>query len=701
MFLAISLWTALQQPYTGLSLSSDPTASTARVRAGDGPAVGVVSAGELLAGVRRPGGVMVPLDGRTLRDEPGGLATFEEYNLFLDRQREIAAMLRAGAVELIAPDRSAVSLVPQPTRPVLSLPWHFWFIHLVATLTLLVSAGVYGRRRRDTASRLVALAGLGYGVALASFSVYATRDLGLPATVFHVFSAANAAGSHICGTSLVLLAYYYPRRVHPFPGAYVLGPLAAAHWVITTFQLAEPPIHAYELPYLPSLLMALTLCGIQWRRTANAPLARATLRWMALTSLVSIGLINALFFVPNVLKAPPLIPAWSAILLPLGVFSGVVLGILRYRLFDIERWWVLTWVWMASGLAFVAVDLTLVVFLGARTIEATALALVGCAWAYLPLRQWAFARVFGLGSAGSAAHMQALVSALVGASSADEIRVRFTALLENVFSPAQIEPVRRASTRAQILDDGLMMEIPDCDPNRTLELRGKRQGRSLFSRHDAQVSEAMLTLARESYATRKASELAARGERERIMRDLHDDVGAVLLQLRHRSNSVEIDQLVTAALRSLQDVVYALSDPGPQPLDDVLADCRAEANDRVEDAGVSVVWTSDPEVARYRVGPKLRSGLARILREAVSNALRHGRPSTIEVIAKIEDQWLSLTVADDGLGRRPDRFVSSTGLASMRTRAQVLGGEIHWSESVLNGRCGIRVSTRLPLGELL
>jgi signal transduction histidine kinase len=71
--------------------------------------------------------------------------------------------------------------------------------------------------------------------------------------------------------------------------------------------------------------------------------------------------------------------------------------------------------------------------------------------------------------------------------------------------------------------------------------------------------------------------------------------------------------------------------------------------------------------------------LLRIAREAMTNAGRHGRPSTI-VVSLSNHDGVTLRVADDGRGFRvddPRSFAGGRyGIAGMRERAEALGGKV-------------------------
>jgi signal transduction histidine kinase len=87
------------------------------------------------------------------------------------------------------------------------------------------------------------------------------------------------------------------------------------------------------------------------------------------------------------------------------------------------------------------------------------------------------------------------------------------------------------------------------------------------------------------------------------------------------------------------------------------------------------------------------SGLTRVLRELISNALAHAQATQVQVEIRLESGTLSLCVADDGIGREPAAWSHGLGLGGVRKRVKQLGGEVSWCE---NTPCGIVCSVNVP-----
>ena len=83
----------------------------------------------------------------------------------------------------------------------------------------------------------------------------------------------------------------------------------------------------------------------------------------------------------------------------------------------------------------------------------------------------------------------------------------------------------------------------------------------------------------------------------------------------------------------------------------------------------------------------------RIVQEALTNALKHAGQAHAEVIVRFGNQWLELTVRDDGHGSS-DGGTPGYGLVGMRERATLLGGQLDAGPRPTGG---FTVHARFPL----
>jgi signal transduction histidine kinase len=176
----------------------------------------------------------------------------------------------------------------------------------------------------------------------------------------------------------------------------------------------------------------------------------------------------------------------------------------------------------------------------------------------------------------------------------------------------------------------------------------------------------------------RLADLAAQEERRRIARDLHDgaaqDMAFVVTQARRARTAPTPDALaalVGAAERGLDEsrrAIDALSQRPDEPLDVTIARAAELVATR---AGARVELDLDEGVD---VAPAVREELIRIVREAVTNAVRHGGASTVHVALSGARDGLRLAVADEGSGFGAGEARAGFGLTSMRERAARIGG---------------------------
>jgi signal transduction histidine kinase len=188
-----------------------------------------------------------------------------------------------------------------------------------------------------------------------------------------------------------------------------------------------------------------------------------------------------------------------------------------------------------------------------------------------------------------------------------------------------------------------------------------------------------------SYWRRLAS-MAVLEERRRIARELHDGVAQELAYIVAESSGT----LAAAAERALDEsrrAIAALTRPVDEPLEVALVQAAEEVAGRV---GVQLRI----DVGRgARVSPDEREALIRIVREAITNAGRHGGAENVSVELSNGNGTL-LRIADDGSGfdTRHTR-VGGFGLVSMRERTEALGGRFKLSSEAGEGT---RIEVRLP-----
>jgi signal transduction histidine kinase len=173
---------------------------------------------------------------------------------------------------------------------------------------------------------------------------------------------------------------------------------------------------------------------------------------------------------------------------------------------------------------------------------------------------------------------------------------------------------------------------------------------------------------------------AIAAERERLMRDMHDGVGGHLVSLlamieADRRRPGELAVLVREALDDVRLMIDSL-DPVDDDLNAVLAMFRDRLVPRLQRANVELRWDVQPLPAVPGLTPARVLHVLRMLQEAVTNALRHGRARTLAIGARAQEGRVAIEVRDDGIGFDARNAGSGRGLKNLQRRAAELGAEL-------------------------
>ena len=180
------------------------------------------------------------------------------------------------------------------------------------------------------------------------------------------------------------------------------------------------------------------------------------------------------------------------------------------------------------------------------------------------------------------------------------------------------------------------------------------------------------------YWTSRA-EVAVLEDRRRLARELHDGVIQELAYIRTESYRLPVDlptgeRIIAACDRGLNEAraaVQALGRVAEEPLGWVIHRAARELAERY-DVGLEV--DVDDSIT---ADPDQQHALLRITREAVSNAVRHGRANRVHVRLSRECGEHRLAICDDGSGFDVEAVAARPGgygLVSMRDRARTLPG---------------------------
>lgn len=187
-----------------------------------------------------------------------------------------------------------------------------------------------------------------------------------------------------------------------------------------------------------------------------------------------------------------------------------------------------------------------------------------------------------------------------------------------------------------------------------------------------------------AYAARRLRELDVLKDRDRIARDLHDSViqrifaaGLSLQVTAQQSPSETTKARLAATIDDLQEVVQdvrnAIFDLQGSTLSE--STLRARLHDAVDEmsADSSVRTTIRVNGPLSVIDQTMADHAVAVIREGVSNTVRHARARTVKVALSISDD-IRIDITDDGIGIADS--VASSGLDNLRSRATECGGSL-------------------------
>lgn len=279
----------------------------------------------------------------------------------------------------------------------------------------------------------------------------------------------------------------------------------------------------------------------------------------------------------------------------------------------------------------------------------------------------------------------------------DRVPALLLHLLQEFFEPLEAVVVDKRSQTVRVVGDGstLMLPVPALTDKQvgaptSIVMRFADRGQRLFTSDDARLTDRIVEQLCRAVAFDRAVEQGRSEERLRLAQDLHDDIGARLLTLMYKAQSPEMEDYVRHTLQDLKTLTRGLAAPS-HALSHAAGEWKADLTQRLSAAQIRLGWnlTFDRDISLSVVQ---WSGLTRVMRELVSNAIAHAGATQLDIEFQLADDRLVLSVTDNGQGRNPQDWAHGLGLGGVRKRVKQLGGEVEWREVEPNGiRCQVTI----------
>jgi signal transduction histidine kinase len=167
-------------------------------------------------------------------------------------------------------------------------------------------------------------------------------------------------------------------------------------------------------------------------------------------------------------------------------------------------------------------------------------------------------------------------------------------------------------------------------------------------------------------------------ERQRIARDLHDDIGSRMSHLKRQIESQKQFSLLPDVESLCNDIRNLSHQLAPQAIRfNSLTQLIQQQGYQFHEAGIDV------NLQQYDFPNELdadtKAELLRIVQEALNNILKHAGAKQVDIQLFKHDNELVITIEDDGQGFDEQRLSGGIGLANMRARAESLDGKLEIS----------------------
>jgi signal transduction histidine kinase len=438
----------------------------------------------------------------------------------------------------------------------------------------------------------------------------------------------------------------------------------------------------------------------QWRRTRNKPLERAALKWLYFVSVLACGFIATANNLPIALGFVPLVSNVPVLLSVVVLFGGIALGIVRYKLFNLDRWWFEAWMWGLGGVLVIALD-ALLLWFNASFGVALGMALALAGWVWFPLRQWLWRKVSPAAKQTVEQHLPRMIDTVFAARTAQELQRNWHDLLRDIYAPLNLCMVAEAVQRPAIVQDGLVLRVPGLEGGESIELHHGHKGQRLFSSADVQLAASLHSLVHQAAQVRRAQdahaarEQAQQREKELLVQDLHDGLGGIvtniglLAELGCKEQEVggahktlgTIAGLARESVNEIRGFMHTIEDTDAD-WHDVAADLRLCARGMLEPHAIEKEFVVELRDQAPPPDGILRMNLFRVFKEVLNNVVKHARARHVRIKFEVNSDHMRLAVSDDGVGFAMGACTAAElsgkcrGLRHLRERARALGGDL-------------------------
>lgn len=224
-----------------------------------------------------------------------------------------------------------------------------------------------------------------------------------------------------------------------------------------------------------------------------------------------------------------------------------------------------------------------------------------------------------------------------------------------------------------------------------------------------QKRELALQLKMEEQARQLAVQAAEQQVKDRIARDLHDDVAASLSGIRLLTSAAirrlagrepEVANILTQmtrnvhqTLESIGDLIWAVK-PTTDYLNDLADRMRNYATKTLESLDTAYTLHIANQLPAQSLGIEAKRNLYLIFKESLNNVIKYSQCTHVHISLQMIEGHLVYTIADNGKGFDPNTIQMGNGLGNLAQRAADIGAD--FSLQTLPAQ-GVKIEVKLKI----
>jgi len=212
-----------------------------------------------------------------------------------------------------------------------------------------------------------------------------------------------------------------------------------------------------------------------------------------------------------------------------------------------------------------------------------------------------------------------------------------------------------------------------------LSLRSYRNKQKLYVQQ-------LLTLQKEhQVATLTAKMQAREEERDRIAREMHDDVGSALTTILYLSEDLKVQNreaainsankiasTASSVVEKMNEIIWSMN-PDHDTLNDLIAYTRRHCAEFLRDHELPYELDIPGTIADLPLSGEQRRNIYLVIKEALHNIVKHAHATNVQIVFRLNGQRLNVIIHDNGKGLQKELY-SGNGITNMRRRVENIGG---------------------------